>query len=118
MQGAFCGKGLIDVDVQEAGVTHNSNIIHSTQEVGIRLDMGSSLLGFKLGSEATEVSKQKRANRSSCKGNNSGKVITKTPYVGKNNSSSKGKSKQGRWKRKDERPVEESLSCCMDIDVG
>ena len=118
LQGAFCGKGLIDVDVQEAGVTHNSNIIHSTQEGGTGLDMGSSLLGFKLRSEPTEVSIQKKANRSSCKGNNSGKVFTKTPYVGKNNSPSKGKSKQGRWKRKDERPVEESLSCCMDIDVG
>ena len=80
--------------------------------------MGSSLLGFKLGSEPTEVSKQKMANRSSCKGNNSGKVITKTPYVGKDNSPSKGKSKQGKWKRKDERPVEGSLSYCMDIDVG
>ena len=80
--------------------------------------MGSSLLGFKLGSEPTEVSKQKRANRSSCKGNNSGKVITKTPYVGEDNSPSKGKSKQDRRKRKDGRPVEGSLSCCMDIDVG
>ena len=45
--------------------------------------MGSSVLGFKLGSEPTEVSKQKRTNKSSCKGNNSGKVITKTPYVGR-----------------------------------
>ena len=80
--------------------------------------MGSSVLGFKLGSEPTDVSKQKMANRSSCKGNNSGKVITKTPYMGKDNSPSKGKSKQGKWKRKDERPVEGSLSCCMDIDVG
>ena len=30
LQGAFCGKGLIDVDVQEAGVTHKLNIMHST----------------------------------------------------------------------------------------
>ena len=80
--------------------------------------MGSSMLGFKLGSEPTEVSKQKRANRSSCKGNKSGKVIIKTPYVGEDNSPSKGKSKQGSWKRKDGRPVEGTLSCCMDIDVG
>ena len=62
--------------------------------------------------------KKKRANRSSCKGNNSGKVITKTPYVGEDNSPSKGKSKQGSWKRKDGRPVEGTLSCCMDINVG
>ena len=58
------------------------------------------------------------ANGSSCKGNKSGKVITKTPYVGEDNSPSKGKSKQDRWKRKDGRLVEGSLSCCMDIDVG
>ena len=118
LQEAFCGKGLIDMDVQEARVTHKLNIMHSTQEVGTGLDMGSSMLGFKLGSKPTEVSKQKRANKSSCKGNNSGKVITKTPYVGEDNSPSKGKSKQGRWKRKDGRPVEGSLSYCMDIDVG
>ena len=106
------------MDVQEAGVTHNLNIVHSTQEVGTGLDMGSSMLGFKLGSEPTEVSKQKRANRSSCKGNNSGKVITKTPYVGEDNSPSEGKFKQGNWKRKDGRLVEGTLSCCMDINVG
>ena len=39
------------MDVQEARVTHNLNIVHSTQDVGTRLDMGSSMLGFKLGSE-------------------------------------------------------------------
>ena len=51
LQGNFCGKRLIDVDVQEAGVTHKLNIMHSTQEVGTGLDMSSSMLGFKLGSE-------------------------------------------------------------------
>ena len=80
--------------------------------------MGSSMLGFKLGSEPTEVSKQKRANRSSCKGNKSGKVIIKTPCMGEDNSPSKGKSKQGSWKRKDGRPVKGTLSYCMDVDVG
>ena len=92
--------------------------MHSIQDVGTRLDIGLSMLGFKLGNEPTEVSKQKRANGSSCKGNKSGKVITKTPYVGEDNSPSKGKSKQGSWKRKDGRPVEGALRCCMDIDVG
>ena len=60
LQGAFSGKGLIDVDVQEARVTHNLNIVHSTQEVRTGLDIGSSMLGFKLGSEPTEVSKKKK----------------------------------------------------------
>ena len=117
-QGAFYGKGLIDVVVQEAGGTPNLNLVHSTQNVGTGLDMGSSKLGFKLGGEPIDVNKQKRANRSSCKRNNSGKVITKTPYVGEDNSPSKGKFKHGSWKRKDGRPVEETLSYCMDIDVG
>ena len=58
-QGAFYGKGLIDVVVQEAGGTPNLNLVHSTQNVGTGLDMGSSKLGFKLGgSRLTLVNKK------------------------------------------------------------
>ena len=94
--------------------------MHSTQDARIGLDVGSPNLGFKLGGDPTDVSKQKRTNRISCKGNGnkSGKLTTKTPNVGKDSSPSMGKFKQGTWKTKDGRPVEETLSSCMDIDIG
>ena len=106
------------MDVQEAKITINLNIVIPSQDVGIRLVVGSSKLGFKLGGEPTEVSKLDKANRSSCKGYKCGKTSTKAHNVGKDTSPSKGKSKQGNWKRKEGRPVEEAVSCCMDIDVG
>ena len=62
-QGAFYGKGLIDVAVQDVGVTSNLNIVHSMQDVGTRLDVGSPKFSFKLGGDPTEVSKLKRTNR-------------------------------------------------------
>ena len=83
------------------------------QDARTGLDVGSPKLGFKLGGDPTDVSKQKRTNRISCKGNKSGKLTTKTPNVGKDSSPSMGKFKQGTWKRKDGRPVEETLSSCM-----
>ena len=118
LQGAFCCKGLIDVDVQEAEITTNLNIVIPSQDVGSGLVVGSSKLGFKFGGEPIEVSKLNRANRNSCKGYKCGKTSTKAHTVGKDISPSKGKSKQGSWKRKEGRPVEVAVSCCMDIDVG
>ena len=73
---------------------------------------------LNLGGEPIEVSKLNRANRSSCKGYKCGKTSTKAQNVGKDISPSKGKSKQGSWKRKEGIPVKEAVSCCMDIDVG
>ena len=118
IQEALCGKGLINVAVQEVGVNPNLNIVHSTQDKGSGLDVGSPKLGLKLGDVPTEASKQKKTNRNSCKGNKGNKLTTKTPNVGKDSSPIMGKVKQGTWKRKDGRLVGETLSSCMDIDVG
>ena len=106
------------MDVQEAEITTNLNIVIPNEDVGTGPVVGSSKLGFKFGGKPTEVSKLNRANRNSCKGYKCGKTSTKAHNVGKDISPSKGKSKQGSWKRKEGRPVEEAVSCCMDIDVG
>nr|POE50022.1 hypothetical protein CFP56_38464 [Quercus suber] len=110
IQEALCGKGLIDVAVQEVGVTPNLNLVLSTQDTRIGLDVGSPKLGLTLGGSLTDASKQKRPNRISGKGNKGVKLTTKTPSVGKDSGPCKGKLKQGTWKRKDGRPEEETLS--------
>nr|POF20228.1 hypothetical protein CFP56_36013 [Quercus suber] len=118
LQGAFCGKGLIDVDIQEAEVSTNLNIVSPSQEFGAGPVVGSSKLGSKFEGGPTETSKLNRANKNSCQGYKDGKTNTKAHNVGKNISPSKGKSKQGSWKRKEGRHAEETVSCCMEIDVG
>ena len=42
--------------VQEVGVTPNLNIVHSTQDTRIGLDVGSPKLGLKLGDVPTNAS--------------------------------------------------------------
>ena len=118
IQVALCGKGLIDVAVQEVGVTPNLNIVHSAQGTRTGLNVGSPKLGLKLGNVPIEACRQKKTNRNSCKGNKCRKSTTRNPNVGKDSSPSVGKLKQGTWKRKDGRPVKETLSSCMNIDVG
>ena len=77
------------------GVNPNLNVVHSTQDKGTGLDMGSPKLGLKFGEVPTEASKQKKTNRISCKGNKGSKLTTKTPNAGKDSNPSMGKVKQG-----------------------
>nr|POE84068.1 hypothetical protein CFP56_32822 [Quercus suber] len=57
IQEALCGKGLIDVAVQEVGVTPNLNIMLSMQDTRTRLNVGSPNLGLTLGGVPTDASK-------------------------------------------------------------
>nr|POE80671.1 hypothetical protein CFP56_39309 [Quercus suber] len=117
LQGVFCGKGLIDVDIQEAKVSTNLNIVSTSQEFGDGPVVGSSKLGFKFEGGPMEISKLNRANRNSCQGYKDGKTNTKAHNVGKNISPSKGKSKQGSWKRKEGRHAEETLLLGVNVNM-
>nr|POF01559.1 hypothetical protein CFP56_66292 [Quercus suber] len=93
IQEAVCGKGLIDVAVQEVGSNPNLNLVLSTQDTRTRLDVGLPKLGLTLGGGLIDASKQKRPNRISGKGNKGVKLPTKTPNVGKNSGPCRGKLK-------------------------
>ena len=92
-QEVFCGTRLIDVAIQEVGVTPNLNVEYFSQDLRAGLEVDSSRLGFKIGCEPVDVSKPKRTNRISCKGKKGGESITKVFNVREDSSPSIGKFK-------------------------
>ena len=96
---ALCGTSLIDVAVQDAGVTPNLNVENISHVLRVGLDVDSSRLGFKIGCDSTDVIKSKRTNIISCKGKKGGESATKGSNVKEDSSPCMGKVKQGSWKK-------------------